>query len=69
MLFIDIDGFKSVNDSHGHGVGDLVLQEIAGRIADHARHDNLVARLGGDEFVVIMRAPRQSTRRLTSPLD
>jgi diguanylate cyclase (GGDEF)-like protein len=56
VLFIDIDGFKSVNDSHGHGVGDFVLQEVAGRIQRHARGDDLVARLGGDEFLVVMRA-------------
>ncbi len=56
VLFVDIDGFKSVNDSHGHAVGDLVLQEIARRIARHARRGDLVARLGGDEFLVVMPA-------------
>jgi diguanylate cyclase (GGDEF)-like protein/PAS domain S-box-containing protein len=53
VLFIDIDHFKSVNDTHGHEVGDRVLVETASRIVDAVREDDLVCRLGGDEFVVI----------------
>ena len=53
VLFVDIDGFKSINDQHGHGVGDEVLQGISGRVRNAARSTDVVGRLGGDEFVVI----------------
>ncbi len=51
VLFIDLDGFKAVNDQHGHATGDLVLVEVARRLELHKREDELVARYGGDEFV------------------
>ncbi len=51
VLFIDLDGFKEVNDSHGHATGDLVLVEAARRLARHLREEELLARYGGDEFV------------------
>ncbi len=54
MLFLDLDGFKSVNDVHGHEAGDRVLQELARRIVSRTRDMDTVARLGGDEFVVVM---------------
>ncbi|MCU1358804.1 MAG: hypothetical protein JWN99_93 [Ilumatobacteraceae bacterium] len=53
VLFVDIDGFKSVNDTQGHAVGDLVLAEIAVRLQAEVRAGAMVARLGGDEFVVV----------------
>ena len=53
MLLIDLDGFKQVNDEHGHHVGDEVLRAVARAIADTARHEDLVVRFGGDEFVVV----------------
>lgn len=53
VMLIDLDGFKPINDQHGHGFGDLVLAEIAQRLLQHARETDLPARLGGDEFVVI----------------
>jgi len=54
LLMIDIDHFKSVNDVHGHAVGDEVLCEVAQRIARNIRGIDLAARYGGEEFVVIM---------------
>jgi len=54
VLFADLDGFKAVNDRHGHDVGDRVLQRVAHAITSTIRMHDLAARFGGDEFVVIM---------------
>ena len=54
VLFLDLDRFKHINDTHGHEVGDKLLQEVAQRIQQSVRADDVVVRMGGDEFVVIL---------------
>ena len=56
LMFIDLDKFKPVNDTYGHGVGDLLLKEVALRIQDCLRDSDTAARIGGDEFVILLQA-------------
>ncbi|MDZ7938624.1 MAG: PAS domain-containing protein [Rhodoferax sp.] len=58
LMFLDIDRFKSINDTLGHAMGDAVLKEFSKRLQAHVRQVDLVARLAGDEFVVILEAVR-----------
>ena len=73
-FLIDLDHFKSINDRYGHGAGDAVLVEVARRLRQTLRDDDLVARWGGEEFLVVVRAlaPEQVdtlARRLLTALD
>jgi diguanylate cyclase (GGDEF)-like protein len=54
VMFIDLDGFKAVNDTWGHATGDLVLQQVAHRVQGKLRAEDRLARLGGDEFVILL---------------
>jgi diguanylate cyclase (GGDEF)-like protein len=70
LLFIDLDGFKKVNDAHGHKVGDQLLKLVADRLLDAMRQSDLMGRFGGDEFVLLSTdcPDRESAARIATKL-
>ncbi len=58
VMFLDLDGFKQINDLHGHATGDAVLKEVAGRLSLRSREEDTVCRNGGDEFLYLLVDPK-----------
>lgn len=72
LMFIDLDGFKAINDTYGHAIGDRALQEVALLLRRHVRKEDAFARLGGDEFVILMNevgVPAGATRLAEAVLE
>jgi len=63
LMFIDLDRFKELNDTHGHALGDALLVQVGGRLQDAVRRQDSVARFGGDEFVVLLENLADSTEQ------
>lgn len=57
LVFIDLDGFKKINDAYGHATGDAILRGVAARLQAQVRGDDVICRLGGDEFVCVLSSP------------
>lgn len=64
VMFLDLDGFKEINDTHGHAMGDAVLRETAAALRSRLRAGDVIARLGGDEFVVLLDSLRDGRKDL-----
>ncbi|MDD2698389.1 MAG: diguanylate cyclase [Arcobacteraceae bacterium] len=60
LAFIDLDGFKAINDTHGHDAGDVLLKELAKRFQTTIRQEDMIARIGGDEFALIFHISKES---------
>jgi diguanylate cyclase (GGDEF)-like protein/PAS domain S-box-containing protein len=69
LAFLDLDGFKNVNDTYGHDAGDIVLCEIARRLLAIVRGADTVARIGGDEFVIVFEPNDPNSRNLVTRID
>jgi diguanylate cyclase (GGDEF)-like protein len=78
LLYLDLDGFKPINDQHGHRAGDAVLQAVANALRESLRGVDVPARVGGDEFAALLEGPRPTAlsglggrilRRIEAPID
>ena len=70
VMFLDLDRFKTINDTYGHAVGDAVLKEVAQRLLEHTRDEDTVCRNGGDEFLYLLINPQgiENIRRIANTL-
>lgn len=70
LLYLDLDGFKEVNDRYGHKAGDTLLQQVASRIRNAVRNEDMAGRLGGDEFVVVLQnyTSKESVHQIVAKL-
>lgn len=69
VSYLDLDGFKAINDDYGHAAGDAVLEEVSQRLRAIVRESDIIARIGGDEFVVVQECPPEQTASLAARLD
>ena len=69
LLFIDLNKFKVINDTHGHHIGDEVLKEVARRLSESIDEDDFLARLGGDEFVIITKRKKEYMEKFVAKIE
>lgn len=68
FLYLDLDGFKKINDSYGHQAGDQLLKEAASRLKESTRKKDFIFRLGGDEFLIVVETPNESVEQVLTSI-